>query len=112
MESGSIGILRYVKNRVIRIKRCIDSNTMELVIKGDSEVIEKALRKLLLYSWEGPIVRFLEEKEQEKVVKGEELFEDFLKLQRGWVDPNTQVLAIGGDLEGKRMAGIRFTTSL
>lgn len=56
--------------------------------------IEKVLKKLLLYSWEGPIVKFLEEKEQEKVIKGERFFDDFLKQQKDWVDPNTQVPAL------------------
>lgn len=66
---------------------------------------EKVLKKLLLYSWEGPTVKFLEEKEQERVIKGEQMFDVFLKLHRDWVDPNTQVLALRGDAEGKRMAG-------
>lgn len=66
---------------------------------------ERAFRKLLHNNWEGPIVRFLDEKEQSRINKGEEAFEDYVKLHRNWVDPNTQVLALGRDVEGKKMHG-------
>lgn len=32
MEADNISILRYVVNRLTRIKRCLDSNTLEQVI--------------------------------------------------------------------------------
>lgn len=43
----------------------------------------------MLCNWEGLIVKFLDDKEQEKVIKGEEIFENFVKQYRDWVDPNT-----------------------
>lgn len=47
----------------------------------------------------------MDEKEQKKVTKGEEIFDNFVKQYRNWVDPNTQFLALGGDKKGKRMVG-------
>lgn len=104
VEAGNHGILRYVVNRITRIKKCIDDKTLEKVKKGEGMAIERALRKLLLNNWDGPIVKLLDEKEQSRINKGEEMFDDFIKQYRDWVDPNTQVLAFGGDLEGRRMA--------
>lgn len=64
MEKGSKDIMRYVVNRLERIKRCLGPKIVDLVKQGDGEATEEALRKILLYSKEGPIIRFKEEKEQ------------------------------------------------
>lgn len=103
VEADNSDILRYVVNRLIRIRRCVDAYIIEEVKNGNGMAIEKAMRNLLLNNWEGPIVKFLEEKKQLIVNKGEEALEDFVKQYRNWVDPNIQVLAFGGDIEGKRM---------
>lgn len=84
-------------NRFEVIKDCIDKETIG-VKQGNGEATKRALSKLLLNNWEGPIVKFLDKKEQSKLIKGEKIFEEFVQLHRNWEDPNTQVLAIGGDV--------------
>lgn len=104
LEKGNKSFLRYAVNRIRRIKKCIDNATLQRVINGEGEAIELSLRKLLLYNWDGPVVRFMDSTKQRKVVDNERLFKSFVVGNREWVDPNTQVLAIGGDEEGLRMA--------
>lgn len=104
VEANNDGILRYALNQLVRIKKCVDDNTLKEVKRGNGLAIERALRKLLLNNWEGPIVRLLDDKEQSRINKRDEAFEEFVKLCRNWVDPNTQVLALGGDAERQRMA--------
>ncbi|KAK1384091.1 hypothetical protein POM88_021826 [Heracleum sosnowskyi] len=54
-EKGNKEILRYLVNRIYRIKRTIGLKEIQQVIDGDSNAIERALRKMLLYKWEGPV---------------------------------------------------------
>lgn len=46
----------------------------------------------------------MDEKHQSKITKNERIFRDFIIENKIWVDPNTQVLVIGGDEEGTRIA--------
>lgn len=57
---GNISLLTHVVNWIYRIKRCVDSSTIQKVKEGDTVAIEKALRSLLLSNCDGPIVRYLE----------------------------------------------------
>lgn len=38
------------------------------------------------------------------LINGEEVFRKFVINKCNWMDPNTQVLAAGGDIEGLRIA--------
>lgn len=46
----------------------------------------------------------MNEKHQSKITKNERIFRDIIIENKIWVDPNTQVLVIGGDEEGTRLA--------
>lgn len=70
MEANNMGILRYVVNRLTRIKRCLDSQTLEQVKRGYGKATERAMRKLLLYNWEGPIVKFWMRKRRRRLLNG------------------------------------------
>lgn len=94
LDKGNKNMIRYIVIRTKRIKKCVDSTTLAKVIQGDSKAVEKALKALLLCSWEGPIVRFLDEVEQEKVVINDSIFRKFIMQNREWIYPNTQVLAM------------------
>lgn len=78
----------------------MNSATLAKIIQGDSKAVEVALRAMLMCSWEGPIVRFMEEDKQNQVIRNENIFKDFNLNKREWVDPNTQVLVIKGDENG------------
>lgn len=100
LDAGNKQIIRFITNRIRRIRRCVDSATLEKVIQGDSMAKEKALRALLLCPWEEPIIKFLDDKEQETVERNESLFNKFIIENKDWVDPNTQVMVVEGDSDG------------
>ncbi|KAK1382323.1 hypothetical protein POM88_020058 [Heracleum sosnowskyi] len=103
-EKGNKEILRYLINRIYRIKRTIGLKDIQQVIDGDSNAIERALRKMLLCKWEGPVVKYLNDNKQEIVEKGEDAHRKFIFSNLEWVDRNRQALETGGDKEGLRMA--------
>lgn len=71
---------------------------------GDSRSLERSLKELLLCSWEGPIVKFLDEEKQARVERGEKEHIRFWKNNHTWMDTNTRVMLEEGDREGIRMA--------
>lgn len=78
LDKGNRDIIRYLVNRIRRIRKCVDSSIIARVIQGDSKTVEMALRALLLCNWEGPIVRFMDENQQRKLMKNEMIFKDFI----------------------------------
>lgn len=45
-------------------------------------------------------MRFMDPINKKEVVNNERAFNNFVISNRDWVDPNTQILTIGGDDEG------------
>ncbi|KAK1354588.1 hypothetical protein POM88_047844 [Heracleum sosnowskyi] len=97
-------MLRYLVNRIHRIKKIISLAELQKVVQGDGPAIERALRKKLLCNWEGPVVKYLDEEKQTRLIKMDEEHFRFISYNLEWVDPNTQVLALSSDEEGLRMA--------
>lgn len=95
-------MLRYIVNRLHRIKTHVDEKTFEEIKKGNSIAMEKALRALLLCSNQGLIVKFVDEEKQKMVMRNDSLFRDFAIANRDRVNSNTQVLLANGDMEGLR----------
>ncbi|KAL1811947.1 hypothetical protein ACET3Z_022012 [Daucus carota] len=104
IERGNTNILRYVKNRLERIKRCVDLEVREKAVGGDKKAIKQALRKLMLTAWEGPIIKFADQKLQFRLEKGEQRHKDFILHCQKWVDENVLRMVQLGDKEGLRMA--------
>lgn len=50
LEKSNITVIRYSYNRIQRIKRCLDKNRVEKVIKNVEEAIEEAMIKFMLFS--------------------------------------------------------------
>lgn len=50
LDKGNKNVIRYIVNRIRRIKKCVDSTTIAKVVQGDSKAVEKTLRALLLCS--------------------------------------------------------------
>lgn len=46
-DKGNRDIIRYLVNRIRRIKKCVDQSTVARVIQGDTKIVEEALRALL-----------------------------------------------------------------
>ncbi|KAK1368150.1 Endonuclease/exonuclease/phosphatase family protein [Heracleum sosnowskyi] len=77
IEQGNKNIIRYLVNRIYRIRKSVE---------------------------EEPIVKFLDEDRQTRMIKGEEEHIRFIVNNLDWIDPDVQALAMEGDNEGIRMA--------
>lgn len=108
LDKGNKNVIMYIVNRIRRIRKSMDS-TLAKVIQGDTTAVEKALRALLLCSWEGSIVKFLDEKEQTKIEMNDSLFKRFILQNMDWIDPNMQVLVVEGDGDSIIAAATSFT---
>ncbi|KAL1812161.1 hypothetical protein ACET3Z_022226 [Daucus carota] len=104
LEKGNMNFLRYAKNRLERIKKCVDAEIRERVAQGDKKAVKQAMRKLMLTPWEGPIVKFTDQKLQYRLEKGEERHKNFILNCQKWVDENVLIMVQKGDDEGLRMA--------
>ncbi|KAK1370195.1 hypothetical protein POM88_036287 [Heracleum sosnowskyi] len=104
VEQGNKTILRYLVNNIYRIRKSEEVDVLQKVSDGDSEAVESALRTMLLSKWEGPIVKFLDEDRQTRMIKCEEENIRIIANNLDWIDPNVQYLAMEGDNEGIRMA--------
>ncbi|KAK1365259.1 hypothetical protein POM88_040820 [Heracleum sosnowskyi] len=104
IEKGNTNILRYLVNRLYRIRKSVKVDVLQKVSEGDNKAVESALRTLLLSKWEGPIVNFLDKDRQTRMFKGEEEHIRFIANNLDWIDPNVQAMAMEGDNEGIRMA--------
>lgn len=102
LENNNLGILRYTVNRLHRIKKSVSTRNLQGVVDGDSRALERALKELLLCSWEGPIVKFLDEDKQARIERGEKEHVRFLRNNQV-MDPNTRAMIEEGDGEGIRM---------
>lgn len=49
LDKGNFGVIRFIVNRIRRIRKCVAAATLARVIQGDGIAIEQALRALLLY---------------------------------------------------------------
>ncbi|KAK1377866.1 hypothetical protein POM88_024610 [Heracleum sosnowskyi] len=72
IEQGNKNILRYLVNRIYRIRKSVEVGVLQKVSDGDSEAVESALRTMLLSKWEGLIVKFLDEDRQTRMINDEE----------------------------------------
>ncbi|KAK1400745.1 hypothetical protein POM88_000350 [Heracleum sosnowskyi] len=104
IEKGNKNILRYLVNRIYRIRKSVKVDVLQKVSEGDSKADESALRTLLLCKWEGPIVKFLDKERQTRMFEGEKEHIRFIANNLDWIDPNVQAMAMEGDNEGIRMA--------
>ncbi|WOH07995.1 hypothetical protein DCAR_0727431 [Daucus carota subsp. sativus] len=104
LKVNGSNIIRYAYNILERVKRCVDSKTLEEVSKGDAEALEVALQKLIDCSWEGPVVRFADRKMQERSEKREESHRKIILQCERWVDENVLKMVEDGCEEGLRMA--------
>lgn len=103
LVKGNVFVLSCAVNRIHRIRRGVDINLVPRVIDDDSLTIEQALRLMLLYKWDGSIVRFSDPKKQNGIIRNKKAFFIFVVNNGEWVDPNTQVLALVQDVESLRM---------
>lgn len=78
LDKENLEIINYFVNRIRRIIRCVDTDTL--------------------------IVRFLEKDKQDKVNRAKVLLNRFMVDNRSWVDINTLVLAFDGDKDRERSA--------
>ncbi|WOH08822.1 hypothetical protein DCAR_0728272 [Daucus carota subsp. sativus] len=104
LEMENLNILRYAKNRLERIKRCVDDDVRERAIQGDEKSIKQAMRKLMFTAWEGPIVKFADQQLQYRLEREEPKHKDFILNCQKWVDENVLIMVQIGDNEGLRMA--------
>ncbi|KAL1818558.1 hypothetical protein ACET3Z_013427 [Daucus carota] len=88
LVSNNSNIIRFAKNRIERVKRCVDAETITKAIEGNIEAREKALEKLMLCNWEGPIIKFSDKERQERLEKGEIKHRNFILRCDEWVDEN------------------------
>lgn len=87
LEKNNVNIIRYAKNQLEIIKRCVNDELLAKVIEGDIEAQESALKKIMLCSWEGPIVKFTDkENHKQDLRKGKRFTEDlFCSVINGWM---------------------------
>ncbi|KAL1806025.1 hypothetical protein ACET3Z_029093 [Daucus carota] len=104
LEKNNTNIIRYAKNRLEQIKRCLDDELISKVVAGDIKAQEVALEKLMLTNWEGPIIKFSDKKLQNRLEKGESLHSRFIRNCDEWVDENVLNMVKNGCEEGLRMA--------
>ncbi|WOG91583.1 hypothetical protein DCAR_0310832 [Daucus carota subsp. sativus] len=88
LVNNNFNIIRYAKNRIEIVKRCVDAETITKAIEGNIEAQEKALEKIMLCNWEGPIIRFSDKEMQDRLEKGEVEHRDFILRCEEWVDEN------------------------
>ncbi|KAK1370281.1 hypothetical protein POM88_036373 [Heracleum sosnowskyi] len=103
IEKGNKNILRYLVNRLYRIRKSVEVDVLQKVSEGDSKAVESALRTMLLSKWEGPIVKFLDKDRQARMIKGEKEHIRFIANNLDWIDPNVQAMKMEGNNEGIRM---------
>ncbi|KAL1819552.1 hypothetical protein ACET3Z_014421 [Daucus carota] len=101
---NSNNIIRYAYNRLERIKRLVDQETLNKVEEGDEAAMEAALEKLMECSWEGPIVKFADTNLQRRLEEGESIHRNFILQSERWVDENVIKMVKEGCNEGLRMA--------
>lgn len=104
LEKNGMSINRYAKNRVERIKRCVEEELLTKAAAGDLKAQEEALKKQMLCNWDGPIIRFSDRKLQKRLEEGESIHKRFILQCDEWVDKNVLKMVKDGCEEGLRMA--------
>ena len=96
LKAGNQLILRYLVNRLERIRRCVSREILLRVEKGNDKAVEEALRSLLLCPWGGPRVKIKDSSEEDRLEKGERMYKQFVISNREWLDVNIQANLIKG----------------